>query len=80
MRRANYAPGLARRAGERARRSPMAFQAGIRLLMARLGYGAFQSHRRMIVAGAGNALMAGSVPLLPRALVLRIARQVLSSG
>ena len=46
----------------------------------RLGYGAFQANRRVIVAGAGNALMAGSVAFLPRSLVLRVARQALSSG
>lgn len=45
-----------------------------------LGYDAFQANKRVIVTGAVNALMAGSVAFLPRSLVLRVARQALSSG
>ncbi len=48
--------------------------------VAQLGYGGFQANRRVIIAGTGNALMARSVAFLPRSLVLRVARQALSSG
>ncbi len=47
---------------------------------ARLGYRAFQANRRVKVAGIGNALLAGSVAFTPRAIVLRITRQLLSSS
>jgi short-subunit dehydrogenase len=46
--------------------------------VARLGYSAFQSNRRVKVTGAANALMARSVAFVPRALVLQVARQMLS--
>jgi short-subunit dehydrogenase len=46
---------------------------------ARLGYRAFQANQRVKVAGTGNALLAGSVAFTPRAIALRVARQLLSS-
>jgi uncharacterized protein len=45
---------------------------------AQLGYRAFQANQRVKVAGAGNAILAGSVAFTPRAIVLRIARQLLT--
>lgn len=45
---------------------------------AELGYRAFQANQRVKVAGLGNALMAGSVAFVPRAVVLRAARLLLS--
>ncbi len=47
--------------------------------VARAGYQAFQANKRVKVAGAGNALMAGSVGFMPRMLVLRTARKLLSA-
>ncbi|MGA9765152.1 MAG: SDR family oxidoreductase [Rhodomicrobium sp.] len=46
---------------------------------ARLGYEAFQANKRVKVAGAGNALMAASVGFVPRPLVLRVTRKLLSA-
>jgi uncharacterized protein len=46
---------------------------------ARLGYHAFQVNQRVKVAGTANALMASSVAFAPRPILLRIARQLLSS-
>ena len=46
---------------------------------AELGYRAFQANRRVKVAGTGNAIMAGTVGFVPRGIVLRVARQLLST-
>ena len=46
---------------------------------ARLGYSAFQGNRRVKVAGAANAMLAGSVPFVPRAMTLWVARLLLSA-
>src|SRR5258706_6833241 len=46
----------------------------------RLGYGAFQANRRVIVAGARNALMAGSVAFVPRSFSLAGPRLALDAG
>ena len=46
---------------------------------AELGYSAFQANRRVKVAGAANAIMAGTAPLMPRAMVLRVGRKLLST-
>ncbi len=46
---------------------------------AELGYRAFQANRRVKVAGAANAIMAGTVGFVPRAIVLRAARKLLSA-
>ncbi len=45
--------------------------------VAKLGYRAFQANKRVEVAGTLNALMASSVAFTPRALVLRVAREIL---
>jgi len=47
--------------------------------VARLGYTAFQANKRVKVTGTGNALMASAAALIPRGIVLRVARQLLSS-
>jgi len=47
--------------------------------VAQLGYRAFQANKRVKVTGAANAIMAGSVGFVPRTIVLRTARQLLSA-
>ena len=46
---------------------------------AELGYRAFQANRRVKVAGAANAIVAGSVPFMPRAIMLWVTRRLLST-
>ena len=46
---------------------------------AELGYRAFQGNRRVKVAGAANAILAGSVPFMPRAMMLWVTRRLLSA-
>jgi len=46
---------------------------------AELGYRAFQANRRVKVAGAANAILAGSAPFMPRAMMLWVTRQLLSA-
>jgi short-subunit dehydrogenase len=46
--------------------------------VADLGYRAFQANKRVTVTGAANALMAHSVAFMPRSLVLRVSRQLMS--
>ncbi len=56
------------------------FQTGVMpaAKVARHGYNAFQANKRVEVAGTANALMAGTAPFMPRGIVLRVARQLLS--
>ena len=46
--------------------------------VAAIGYRAFQQNRRVVIAGAANTVMARSVGFLPRGLVLRAAKLMLS--
>jgi len=46
---------------------------------ARLGYRAFQANKRVEITGALNAFMARSAAVTPNAVVLRIARRLLSA-
>ena len=71
------ATGFARRAGVE---NIMLFRAGAMSSsrVARLGYDAFQAKRRVEVTGLMNKVLAASGPFTPRAILLRMARQVLS--
>jgi hypothetical protein len=48
--------------------------------VAKLGYQAFQANRRVKIAGIANAMMARSAAVTPHALVLRIARFLLTAA
>jgi hypothetical protein len=45
--------------------------------VARLGYDGFQRNRRVVIAGARNALMARVAPYLPRTFALRVVHNML---
>jgi short-subunit dehydrogenase len=46
--------------------------------VAEIGYRAFERNRRTVIAGAANTIMARCVPFLPRGLVLRVGKLILS--
>lgn len=46
--------------------------------VAEIGYRAFERNRRVVIAGAANTIMARAVPFMPRGLVLRMAKLILS--
>ena len=48
------------------------------MVVARMGYDAWQANRRVAVTGARNRVMASLVPLLPRTAVLRLVRNLQS--
>jgi short-subunit dehydrogenase len=48
------------------------------LVVARMGYDAWQANKRVAVTGARNRVMASLVPLLPRTAVLRVVRNLQS--
>jgi short-subunit dehydrogenase len=48
--------------------------------VAELGYRAFQANKRVEITGLANALLAHSAAVTPHALVLRIARRLLSAS
>jgi uncharacterized protein len=48
--------------------------------VARLGYEAFQANRRVKIAGLANTLMARSAAVTPHAVVLRVARFLMTSA
>jgi len=45
---------------------------------AQFGYRAFQANKRVEIAGFVNTLMAAFIPFAPRAMVLRVARALMS--
>ena len=48
------------------------------MVVARMGYDAWQANKRVAVTGARNRVMASLVPLLPRTAVLRLVRNLQS--
>lgn len=48
------------------------------MVVARMGYDAWQANTRVVVTGARNRVMASLVPLLPRTAVLRLVRNLQS--
>ena len=48
------------------------------MVVARMGYDGWQSNKRVVVTGARNRIMASLVPLVPRAAVLRMVRNLQS--
>jgi len=68
------ATGFAARAGtDKTRVSKMGTRMSAKSV-ARIGYRAFQNDRRVVVAGARNAFLAGLAPFLPRKRLLKIVR------
>jgi short-subunit dehydrogenase len=72
------ATGFRERAGTGKTRLARASKTMTSAAVARLGYRAFQNNRRVIVTGARNKLLAGLVPLLPRATVLSMVHNLQS--
>ena len=48
------------------------------MVVARMGYAAWQANKRVVVTGARNRIMASLVPLMPRNAVLRVVRNLQS--